>query len=365
MSTSVGTLVNGSICAVAGSGKSSMSDSSMVWKPRIDEPSKPIPSANSSSVMSATGIEKCCQRPGMSMKRRSTIFASLSFASLIASFTLMSLDFLSAIEAPPAPSEMGAEGVDQAHGEGVLGLHLDAVLEEERLVRHVAPELEAREEPAVDLVLAGEGDLLDVLADPGHEAVGIVEPFHPGRQGPVRRGLPAQVAGDSLPPHGDAREAVLPVVVVGHEAEGGGCVEGDDTVPEVALVGRVVLLLGAAHEGADDGELGMRLQRRGEPDALAPVVVDRVVPAVDQEAVERELVVSAVGRAHAHVVVGDGQREQQRARVVPVVLGLDDLRPEGGDELADVELQSLAGRGQVAQIALLEDLEHVGSPGLG
>src|SRR5947207_7821659 len=207
MSTSVGTLVNGSICAVAGSGKSSMSDSSMVWKPRIDEPSKPIPSAKSSSVMSATGMEKCCQRPGMSMKRRSTIFASLSFASLITSFTLMSVVFLSAIGTPAAPLEVGAEGVDQAHGEGALGLHLPAVLDEEGLVRHVAPELEPREEPAVDLVLAGEGDLLDLLADPGHEPVGVVQPFHPGGQGPVGCRLPARIAGHSLPLHGHARKA--------------------------------------------------------------------------------------------------------------------------------------------------------------
>jgi hypothetical protein len=44
MRTRVGTAVNGSICAVEGSGMSSMSDSSMVWKPLIDEPSKPRPS---------------------------------------------------------------------------------------------------------------------------------------------------------------------------------------------------------------------------------------------------------------------------------------------------------------------------------
>ena len=35
------------------------------WKPRIDEPSKPKPSSNISSLNSRTGTEKCCQRRRM------------------------------------------------------------------------------------------------------------------------------------------------------------------------------------------------------------------------------------------------------------------------------------------------------------
>src|SRR3972149_2893085 len=89
MRTRVGTAVNGSMTAVAGSGNSSMSDSSIHWKPRMDEPSKPIPSSKSSSLSSATGIEKCCHRPGTSMKRRSTILAPFSLASLMTSFGVM------------------------------------------------------------------------------------------------------------------------------------------------------------------------------------------------------------------------------------------------------------------------------------
>ena len=89
MSTRVGTEVKGSIWAVAGSGKRSMSDSSIVWNPRMDDPSNPIPASNSSSLRSATGIEKCCHSPGMSMKRRSTILASFSLASLTTSFEFM------------------------------------------------------------------------------------------------------------------------------------------------------------------------------------------------------------------------------------------------------------------------------------
>jgi hypothetical protein len=93
--TSVGTAVNGSITAVAGSGSSSMSDSSIVWKPRIDEPSKPSPSSKMPSFSSDTGIEKCCQSPGRSMNRTSTILAPFSLASLSTSFGVMRSSFSS------------------------------------------------------------------------------------------------------------------------------------------------------------------------------------------------------------------------------------------------------------------------------
>src|SRR5437773_11757188 len=66
-----------------------MSDSSMVWKPRIDEPSNPRPSSKMSSLSSDIGIEKCCQRPGRSMKRRSMILAPFSLASLRTSLGVM------------------------------------------------------------------------------------------------------------------------------------------------------------------------------------------------------------------------------------------------------------------------------------
>ena len=57
-----------------------MSDSLISWKPRIDEPSKPMPSLKSSSVKSSTGIEKCCHRPGRSMNLKSTNLTPRSFA---------------------------------------------------------------------------------------------------------------------------------------------------------------------------------------------------------------------------------------------------------------------------------------------
>src|SRR3990172_7100911 len=63
---------NVSSTAVSGSGISSMSDSWIAWKPRIDEPSNPNPSSNDSTVTSEVGIVKCWTWPGRSQKRRST-----------------------------------------------------------------------------------------------------------------------------------------------------------------------------------------------------------------------------------------------------------------------------------------------------
>src|SRR3954471_18778906 len=72
---SVGTAQNGSMKAVAGSGMASMSDASMDFQPRMEEPSKPKPSTKTSSVNSAIGQEKCCQVPKVSTNLTSTILA--------------------------------------------------------------------------------------------------------------------------------------------------------------------------------------------------------------------------------------------------------------------------------------------------
>ena len=82
----VGTSRHGSTIARPGSGKRSMSLSWIFWKPRIDEPSNPIPSSKSASFSSPTGMLKCCQVPGRSVKRRSTILVPASFAFLMTSF---------------------------------------------------------------------------------------------------------------------------------------------------------------------------------------------------------------------------------------------------------------------------------------
>ena len=73
------------MAAVPASGTRSMSLSSMVWKPLMLEPSKPVPSANNSSVSSLMGSDRCCKVPGRSVNFRSTIWTLLSSASCIAS----------------------------------------------------------------------------------------------------------------------------------------------------------------------------------------------------------------------------------------------------------------------------------------
>src|SRR5947207_1600994 len=62
----------GSIVAESGSGMSSMSLSSIAWKPRMLEPSNPSPSLKLSTSSSPSGRLKCCQVPGRSMNRTST-----------------------------------------------------------------------------------------------------------------------------------------------------------------------------------------------------------------------------------------------------------------------------------------------------
>src|SRR5262249_25347568 len=81
----VGTSANGSRKADSGSGISNMSDSSMVWNPRMLDPSKPIPSSKTSSPNSLAETEKCCHSPGTSQNLRSTISTLLSFANFITS----------------------------------------------------------------------------------------------------------------------------------------------------------------------------------------------------------------------------------------------------------------------------------------
>src|SRR5213596_1490161 len=71
----VGTAQNGSMKAVAGSGMASMSEASMDFQPRMEDPSKPKPSSKTSSVNSPVGTLKCCQVPKVSTNFTSIIFA--------------------------------------------------------------------------------------------------------------------------------------------------------------------------------------------------------------------------------------------------------------------------------------------------
>ena len=59
----VGSAMKGSMKAVSGSGMASMSLASMLFQPRMLEPSKPRPSVKISSVSSRIGQVKCCHVP--------------------------------------------------------------------------------------------------------------------------------------------------------------------------------------------------------------------------------------------------------------------------------------------------------------
>src|SRR5512132_1390252 len=93
VSDSVGTAQNGSIKAVLGSGMASMSEASMDFHPRMEEPSKPKPSANTSSLNSAMGQLKCCQVPKVSTNLMSTILAPCFFASSTTLFGVLIFGF--------------------------------------------------------------------------------------------------------------------------------------------------------------------------------------------------------------------------------------------------------------------------------
>src|SRR5436190_19006052 len=77
----VGTAMNGSMKAVLGSGMASMSLASMLFQPRMLEPSKPRPSLKASSLSSRIGILKCCHVPKVSTNLISTIRAFCFFAN--------------------------------------------------------------------------------------------------------------------------------------------------------------------------------------------------------------------------------------------------------------------------------------------
>ena len=65
-----------------------MSDSSIDWKPRTDEPSNARPSSNTDSSKAEAGIEKCCITPGRSQKRMST-YSTPSFLMPSSSSSLL------------------------------------------------------------------------------------------------------------------------------------------------------------------------------------------------------------------------------------------------------------------------------------
>src|ERR1051325_7459190 len=81
VSESVGSTIKGSIQAVSGSGMASMSEASILFQPRMEEPSKPRPSEKMSSVSSRMGQLKCCQVPKVSTNLMSIILAPVFLAN--------------------------------------------------------------------------------------------------------------------------------------------------------------------------------------------------------------------------------------------------------------------------------------------
>src|SRR4029450_10221700 len=99
--TSVVAAENGSRKAVVESGTTSMSLSWISWKPRIDDPSKPMPSLIASASTALGGTEKCCQVPGKYVKRKSINSTLLALLFLSALRTSSAVDQLRNICCPP------------------------------------------------------------------------------------------------------------------------------------------------------------------------------------------------------------------------------------------------------------------------
>src|SRR3989338_961332 len=89
----VGSFVNGSITAVAGSGMRSMSLACIGCHPLIDEPSKPNPSSKELSSNCGVGKDVCCHIPGKSINFKSSIFALFFFANSKTSFGVINPPF--------------------------------------------------------------------------------------------------------------------------------------------------------------------------------------------------------------------------------------------------------------------------------
>ena len=91
-------------------------------------------------------------------------------------------------------------------------------------------------------------------------------------------------------------------------------------------------------------------------DGLVAVDLARVVPAVHQVAAQDDLGGRGDRGPHARVVEGDRVAEEDRARVVPVVLRLDHLGAHRGHELAGVPLHLAGEQADVGLLDVLVDL---------
>src|ERR1700730_9227963 len=117
--TSVVAGANGSRKAVVGSGTTSMSLSWIAWKPRIDEPSNPMPSSRVLAFTALGGTEKCCQTPGKSVNRRSIIWTFSSLIVLRTSSDVAQVGTMASLLQPRAAQITLPSGRGQAAWDGL------------------------------------------------------------------------------------------------------------------------------------------------------------------------------------------------------------------------------------------------------
>src|SRR5437867_8067821 len=137
VSESVGSAINGSMKALAGSGMASMSEASMDFQPRMLDPSKPRPSAKESSANSPMGMVKCCQVPKVSTNLMSTIFAPPFLAISITCLGVLMGRFCSALlfiwflrtKIPVAMIAGGGENLLDSLLSGFLSADPDGILD--------------------------------------------------------------------------------------------------------------------------------------------------------------------------------------------------------------------------------------------
>src|SRR6266446_2599033 len=103
VSERVASAMNGSMKAEFGSGMASMSEASMDFQPRMEEPSKPRPSEKESSASSEMGMVKCCQVPKVSTNLMSTILAPAFWAVSITFLGVFMLCLSFRIDQPGVP----------------------------------------------------------------------------------------------------------------------------------------------------------------------------------------------------------------------------------------------------------------------
>src|SRR5262249_12405228 len=94
----------------------------------------------------------------------------------------------------------------------------------------------------------------------------------------------------------------------------------------------------------------------GNADRLAAVVVHHVIPSVHHLRAHGEMRTYGNRTPQAEVVVRNRQCKQQRSRVVPVGVTLDNFGAGAGDELTEIQGQTLGLAGLPGDVCLLDIL---------